>query len=102
MFYLPQQVILKMTMHDIIQVDVVLLNAQIPISFYNINYTCNVLYYNKGTDKTISMPLGNYTITSFITTLQTQFSNLGDNITIIFNQSTGILTFISTSGDFTV
>ena len=83
-----------------VHADIVLLNAQIPISFYNINYTCNVLYYNKGTNKTITMPTGNYTITSFISTLQTQFSALGDNITITFNQSTGILSFTASS-DFT-
>lgn len=87
--------------YDMVHADIVLLNAQIPISFYNINYTCNVLYYNRGTNKTITMPIGNYTITSFISTLQQSFSTLGDNITITFNQSTGILTFTSASGDFT-
>jgi hypothetical protein len=83
--------------HDIIQTDIQLINAQIPISFYNINYTCNVLNYIAGlTNKTITFPKGNYTTSLFLSTLQSQFSANGDNITVSYNQTTGFLTFTGT------
>jgi hypothetical protein len=84
--------------HDIVQTDIQLINAQIPISFYNINYTCNILNYLVGlTNKTITFPRGNYTTSLFLSTLQSQFSSNGDNITVSYNQTTGFLTFTGTT-----
>jgi hypothetical protein len=84
--------------HDIIEADIVLLNAQIPVSFYNLNYTCNILNYRiNSTNKTITFIRGNYNINTFIKELQTQFTNLGDTINISLNQTTGFLTFTGTA-----
>ena len=84
--------------HDIIETDIVLLNAQIPVSFYNLNYTCNILnYVINGTNKTITFTRGNYNINNFIKELQTQFTTLGDSMIITLNQITGYLTFTGTT-----
>ena len=53
---------------DIIQSDIILLNAQIPVSFYN---------------RTIVLANGNYNSTTFIAQLKSSFSSLGYSITIV-------------------
>ena len=82
---------------DILFVEGGLYNAQIPISFYTINYTNNKLYYKiNTTTKLITIPIGNYNFTSFSSACIAQFLLNGDTFTITINQTTGILTFTFT------
>jgi hypothetical protein len=79
---------------DILFVEGGLYNAQIPISFYTVNYTNNILYYKiDSTTKFITIPIGNYNFTTFSTACIAQFLLNGDIFTITINQTTGILTF---------
>lgn len=83
---------------DILFSHIDIVSAQIPLSFYNINYACNTLKYtiNSGTTKTLTLTRSNYSITSLITEIQNQFLNAGYTMTITYNKPTGKLTFSST------
>lgn len=60
---------------DIIYTTVGLLNAQIPISFYNVNINNQTLYYTvNGTAYTLVIPESNYNATSFMPVLKAQFA----------------------------
>ena len=84
--------------HDIIQADIILLNAQIPVSFYNLNDTCNILNFTiNSVNETIVLANGNYNSTTFIAQLKSSFSSLGYSITIVLNSYTGILTITSST-----
>jgi hypothetical protein len=82
---------------DILFSHVDIANAQIPLSFYNINYTCNILKYtiNNGTTNTLTLTRSNYSFTSLITEIKTQFTNAGYTFTITYNKPTGKFTFSS-------
>jgi hypothetical protein len=79
------------------------LNAQIPVSFYTINYTNNTLVFkvNTGSILTITLTRGNYNSNSLITALTTAFALLGYTFTIVTDRITGIMTFTSTGNSFT-
>ncbi len=71
-----------------------LLNAQIPVSMYEVNYANNVLYYNiSSTNYSITIPVGNYNANTLITQLETQFLANSHTFTITLNSLTAILTF---------
>lgn len=83
---------------DILYNHIDIVNAQIPVSFYNINYNSNILKYsmNNGTVKTLTITRGNYlNITSLIQTLRSEFLLAGYTFTITFNSVTGKLLFSS-------
>ena len=81
-------------------VDVV--NAQIPVSFYNINYASNKLQYtiNGGSIQTLTIPVGNYSISSLKTEIKSQFLAAGYVFTILFNESTNKYLFTNSLYDF--
>lgn len=73
-----------------------LLNAQIPYSFYVINYS-NQLFRCKlgaGAITTYTIPVGNYTATSLIAAIKTAVADA--NLTITISNITGKLTFTHT------
>jgi hypothetical protein len=85
----------------ILQRQVTILNAQIPVSFYIINYTNNVFIFRNmatSTNYTITIGVGNYNSSNFITTVQTAILTVtGLTITITLNKIDGKLTFSSST-----
>lgn len=76
-----------------------LLHAEICSSFYNINYTCNILKYNYngGATQTLTIPVGNYSAFSLSNELTSLFGANSQTFTISISNSTGLLTFSSSS-----
>ena len=85
---------------DIIHRQIQLLNAQIPYSFYVINYTNNLLKYNLSSVVTTTIPVGNYTANSLITAIKTAIGNV--NLTITISAINGKLTFTHTTLPITI
>ena len=78
---------------------ITVLNAQIPVSFYIIDETNNILYYSDGTTtKTIIITIGNYNGNQMVTALNAGFTSNGSLITTILNSQTGLLYFTITGG----
>lgn len=79
-----------------------IVNAQIPVSFYNINYASNTLKYtiNGGSIQTLTIPVGNYNISTLKSEIKAQFLVVGYVFTILFNESTNKYTFTNTLYDF--
>lgn len=88
---------------SIINVELSLIHAEIPVSFYNINYTCNLfrIQSGAGTTYTYTIPVGNYNATSLISQLTTLTAVNFTGLTITFNKITGKLLFGWTSA-FTI
>lgn len=86
---------------DILYSYVDIVNAQIPVSFYNINYTNNVLAYSVGggISRTLTLTRGNYFATTLIAELKAQFLAAGITMAITYDRAAGRLTF-STSQSF--
>ena len=84
---------------DIIERQLSLTNAQIPVSFYIVNYTNQVFVIkNNGTgiSYTITIPIGNYNSTTFITAVSAAIlSTATITMTITIDTTTGKLTFSS-------
>ena len=83
--------------NNIVRVFVRVLNAQIPVSFYTIDTTNNVLAYKitSSTLKTITIPVGNYNANTLITKMAQLFTANLTPATITFDSATGKLTFSS-------
>lgn len=79
------------------------LNAQIPVSFYTINYTNDTLNFSVdgGSVKQLLVTRGNYNSNSLITELKTQFTMLGYTFEIITSKISGVMTFSSVGHNFT-
>lgn len=79
--------------NDIEKLEIQLLNAQIPVSFYTVNYTNNLFKIKVGTGDitTYTITTGNYNANSLINEINTQLSHA--NFNIIFNKITGKLLF---------
>jgi hypothetical protein len=83
---------------NIIHTQLTLQSAQIPVSFYIVNYTNKTLVIRySGVDYPISIAVGNYNANSLITALQTAItaSIPALTITITISKITGIFTFTS-------
>ena len=81
-----------------------LLNAQIPVSFYIINYTNDTLKFTiNSTLYTILVSRGNYNANSLITELQTKIlAATAETITITISKINGLLTFTHATKNFTI
>ena len=78
---------------------VTVLNAQIPVSFYIIDETNNILNYLEGsTPKSIEFTVANHNGNQMVTALNTSFTNNGSAINAYLNSQTGILYFFITGG----
>jgi hypothetical protein len=83
---------------DIIQTQISLDNAQIPVSFYTINYTNNILAYrSNGVYSTITIPVGNYNFNTLSSKIEVLFNALTIPITITIDKVTGKVTFTKTN-----
>jgi len=84
---------------NLIRAYVTVLNAQIPVSFYIIDETNNVLKYLQNyVSKTITLNVGNYNGNQLVSTLNASFIANGSSVTVSLNSSTGVLTFIPGAG----
>jgi hypothetical protein len=84
---------------NLIRAYVTVLNSQIPVSFYIIDETNNVLSYtDAGTPKSITIPIGNYNGNQMVIALNLGFTNNGTNVIASLNSQNGILTFITVGG----
>lgn len=82
---------------------VALHQCQIPVSWYNINYTCNTLRVSvNGVQTALTMTKANYSVTSLITHLKALFLTLSTPITmtIALDRPTGKLTFSNSVYNF--
>lgn len=87
---------------DIKHVQYQIVDGQIPVSFYNVNYTNNVLNYQiASVNYSITATPGNYSFTSLATNLIANFLTNGHTFTITINKQTGIITFSTTATNFT-
>lgn len=90
---------------DVEEITVQVQNAQIPISFYNINVYTNILNitYN-ATPYTLTLTRGNYNSTTLINEIIAQLALVSiTDITIVTSSITGILTFTRAGGlNFTI
>lgn len=79
--------------NDIEKVEIQLLNAQIPVSFYTINYTNNLFKIKLDTNpiSTLTIPTGNYNANSLINKISTLIDDT--NFIISLDKTTGVLTF---------
>jgi hypothetical protein len=78
------------------------LNAQIPVSFYTINYTNYLLNFSVDSGPIIPLLVtrGNYNSYSLITELIAQFATFGYTFTITTSKITGIMTFVCSGHSF--
>ena len=79
-----------------------IVNCQIPVSFYNIYYASNTLKYSidNGAILTLTIPVGNYNISTLKNEMKAQFLNAGYVFTILFNESTNKYSFTNSLYDF--
>ena len=86
---------------DIKHITFHLIDAQIPVSFYNINYTNNILKYQiSSINYTITVIPGNYNFTSLANILIAGFFANGHIFTITINKQTGVITFATPATNF--
>lgn len=80
---------------DIREIQISVQNAQIPISFYNINVYNNILILNYNSiTYTFTLTRGNYNSSNLITEIIAQFALQGiTDIAIVISSITGVLTF---------
>ena len=85
---------------NIVRSTIQLVNAQIPVSYYTINYTNDIFKFAwNTTGNIINIPItrGNYNSSSLITELQNKLLTAGYTFTISISRITGIMTFSSTN-----
>lgn len=85
---------------DIIRSTISVVNAQFPVSYYQINYTNDIFKFSWNTSGNIiniSITRGNYNSSSLITELQNKLAAAGYIFTISISRITGIMTFSSTN-----
>jgi hypothetical protein len=87
---------------DILYNHVDIVNCQIPVSFYNVNYASNILKYsiNNGTIQTLTITVGNYSIASLKSEIKNQFFAAGYTFVISYNESTNKYLFSNALYDF--
>jgi len=86
---------------DIKHVQYQIVDAQIPVSFYNVNYTNNVLSYQiSSVNYSITADPGNYSFTSLATNLIAKFLANGHIFSITINKQNGLVTFSTTGTNF--
>lgn len=78
-----------------------LVDAQIPVSFYNINYTNNTLNYQiSSVNYSITASVGNYNFNTLATELISKFLANGHVFTIAINKQNGIITLATPATNF--
>lgn len=74
-------------------------NAEIPVSFYNVDTRNNIFnYVVNATNFSITVPPGNYQYNSLVTQMLSQFTLNGHTFLMSLNRSSNILTMTLTAG----
>ncbi len=63
-----------------------LMEVQLPNTYYNVNSYNNVLSWNDGSLKTITVPPGAYNINQLVTEIQTLMNSVSSGYTVTYNQ----------------
>ena len=93
---------------NILYSSIQVLNAQVPVSYYQINYTNNSLRLTLvGSSATLTTTLtitrGNYNINTLMTEISARFALLGaGTLTCSFNKISGLLTMVLASATYNV
>lgn len=83
---------------DIVSSNICIMNAQIPVSFYTINDTNNLITIRVGvTIYAITLLKGNYNFNTLSSMVIVAFLGSGFNLTLTIDKSTGIVQFLSTA-----
>jgi len=78
-----------------------MVDATIPVSFYNINYTNNKLYYViLATTYENIVPVGNYNFNSLAARLILNFAGNGHLFNVLINKQNGIIQFYYTDNEY--
>jgi hypothetical protein len=87
---------------DILSAHITVQDAQIGVSFYNINYSNNTLKYtiDNSIIKSLIIPVGNYNIQSLKNEMKKQFFIAGYTLVITFSETTNKYTFIHDTLEF--
>jgi len=86
---------------DVKHVSFQLIDAQIPVSFYNINYTNNTLNYQiSSINYTITVDVGNYNFNTLATNMKDKFLLNAHTFIITINKQNGIIRFATASTNF--
>jgi hypothetical protein len=86
---------------DITHIQFQLIDAQIPVSFYNVNYTNNTLNYQiSSINYSITATPGNYNFNSLATQLISKFLANGHIFTVSINKQTGIISISTPATNF--
>ncbi len=81
---------------DIVSSNICIMNAQIPISFYTINDTNNLITIQVGVGiYPITLINGNYNFNTLASMVSTAILAIGVNVSLTINKSTGIITLTS-------
>lgn len=76
-----------------------ILNAQLPVSFYQVAYYNNTLYYTVNTFPfNLTIPVGNYNFATFATALESAFLLNGHTVDVTIAETTGKLSLQITGG----
>ena len=76
---------------DIVSSNICIMNAQIPVSFYTINDTNNIIGTNLGN---VTIPIGNYNFNSLAPIVVSAFlTQISVGITLTISKFTGLITF---------
>jgi len=79
---------------DVEYIECAVEDSEIPVSWFLINDTNNVLHYRYNSiDTSITLTKGNYNGSNLITEMQNKFKDNGLNVTIVLSQITGKYTF---------
>ena len=83
---------------DIVSSNICIMNAQIPVSFYTINDTNNLITFQSGLSVyQITLTKGNYNFNTLSAMVTTAISMVGVTVTLSINKATGVITFTSTT-----
>ncbi len=78
-----------------------LLSLVMPMTQYNINSSNNVIYFNDGGNQTATMPVGNYTATTFVPMLETTLNSVsGIGFVVTYSDTTMMFTITAGSNWF--
>jgi len=89
---------------SILYTHVDIISAQIPVSFYTVDATNNILNFsiNGAQTLTIVITTGNYISSTLLTELQAKFASFSSTITVSFNNNNGKLSLLTTSAYMTL
>lgn len=95
-----RNIIQQSNVDEISHIDFSVENCQIPVSFYNITNSNNVLDWN---GNILTITAGNYNTTTLATEIINKLAAISiTDVTIVLNSTTGKFVFTSASSDFTL